>query len=131
MTQNGGGLWCRNATRSGSVIARTLPETSGNHTMMSVAAVSPQIRDEFLRLWPFRPTRVRTATLRGDGLIPWHPLPRLHAGIADATFDPAKSTPEEYDSFLEQNRDHGARLKNERSWWRSVRELQRFVPNSA
>jgi hypothetical protein len=39
-------------------------------------------------------------------------------------------TPAEYLVWAEQNRQHWNMLERERSWWRCVPELQRFVPKA-
>jgi hypothetical protein len=131
MTANGGQLWSQERC---PIWDRFCTErykiTLRNRTMMSVVAVSPQIRDDFLRLWPMYPARLRTATIADYGLVPWLPFPELHVGIA--TYDEQSEwTPEEYAVYLDGSREYQAVLQRERSWWRFVSELQRFIPNAA
>ena len=51
--------------------------TLRNRTMITVLAVSAQVRDDFLALWPLNPARRRTATIADHGLIEWHPFGQL------------------------------------------------------
>jgi hypothetical protein len=103
--------------------------TSKGRTLMSVMAVSPHVRDSFLALWPLYPARRRAATITDPGLIRWHPFPRLYVGVA-TYHEPHEWTPDEYAVWVEQYRQHQAVLERERSWWRCVPELQRFVPTA-
>lgn len=93
---------------------------------MSVVAVSSRVRDDFLALWPQYPARRRTALIRDLPLIEWHPFDRLYVGVATYE-EPREWTMVE----VEQERQHWAMLERERSWWRCVPELQRFIPGAA
>ncbi|HEY7157847.1 MAG TPA: hypothetical protein VH575_28070 [Gemmataceae bacterium] len=101
--------------------------TSRGRTLMSVMAVSPQVRDNFLALWPLYPARRRTATIADRGLIGWHPFGQVFVGVA--TYEKKQQwTRDEHAVWIEQYRRHQTVLEQERSWWRCVPELQRFVP---
>ena len=77
----------------------------------------------FLRLWPEYPARTKTATVRDNGLIHWRNFGTLHVGLASYA-EPTEGTPEEYN---EKHLAYHERVETERSWWRSVDELQKFV----
>lgn len=85
---------------------------------MSVRAVSPQIRDEFLALLPNFPVRRRTATVVDQGLISWHRFGQLFVGVALYN---------EQDEILFYDERYQENLERNRSWWQNVSELQRFV----
>lgn len=94
--------------------------TSRGRTRMTVCAVSPAIRDDFLRVWPYYPARRRVAIIRDFGLVHWHPCDELHVGLA--SYD-ERDAEWEYTSWLE----HVRRIDRERTWWRGVDELQLFL----
>jgi hypothetical protein len=128
MTPAGGDLWsqerCPIWDRYCIECYRT---TSRGRTMMTVYAVSPRVRDEFLALWPLYPARHPTVTIPDRGLIAWHPFGQLHAGVA-TYHEPLQWTLEEHRAWLERYREHESMLERRQSWWRYVEELQRFVP---
>ena len=131
MTENGGKLWSQERCPVWERYCRDhYGATSRNRTMMSVVAVSQSIRDDFLRVCSMYPTRVRTATISNHCLIPWKSFPRFHVGVSTYVEENAW-TPEEYVDFERRQNDHLAVIQRERSWWRSIRELQRFTPKAA
>jgi hypothetical protein len=131
MTSNGGELWSQERC---PVWERYCTEwyttTSRGRTRMSVLAVSPRVRDQFLALWPQYPARRRTATVVDRPLIGWRPFSQVYLGTATYE-EPSQWTPAEYAVWAEQHRQHWAMLERERSWWRGVPELQRFVPGAS
>ena len=104
--------------------------TSRGRTMMSVVAVSPRIRDEFLDLFPMYPARRRIATIERHVLISWHPFSKLYVGSATYIEQREWHSIEEYNAYKTMFREHWELLKQKRSWWRTVGELQRFVPHN-
>ncbi|MEW4490623.1 hypothetical protein AB1L42_21235 [Thalassoglobus sp. JC818] len=131
MTAYGGELWSQERCPIWDRYCRDYDSTGSEiRTMMSVVAVSPQIRDDFLRLYPLYPTRVRTATISNHVLVPWITFPKLHVGIMTYV-EETERTAEEYAVYSDRLRRHHAALERERSWWRSVSELQRFIPNAS
>ncbi|EDL56290.1 MULTISPECIES: hypothetical protein [Gimesia] len=104
--------------------------TSQKRTMMTVFAVSPQIRDDFLRLWPMYPARRRTATIADFGLVHRRSFPQLYVGVATYK-EQYEWTPEEYFVYCKLDQEYRERLESERSWWRYVPELQKFILNGA
>ena len=101
------------------------PAAPRERTLMSVVAVSPNVRDHFLDLWPPRQARRRTAVIRNHRLIRWHPFEQLFVGLA--TYDERELMNAEGNAWDEWRRWQRAKLQEERSWWRRVPELQRFV----
>src|SRR5262249_27242017 len=98
--------------------------------MMTVYAVSSRVRDEFLTLWPRSAARRRTLIIPDWGLLAWHRFGRLFVGVA--TYQEQRAwTPAGYVVWAERFRQHQAMLERERSWWRCVPELQRFVARHA
>jgi hypothetical protein len=131
MTGGGGELWSKERC---PVWERYCTEryttTSRGRTQMSVMAVSPEVRDHFLALWPEYPARRKTTVISDCPLIAWHPFPRVYVGVA--TYEERHQwTPAEYVVWAEQHHLHWAMLERERSWWRCVPELQRFAPRPA
>jgi hypothetical protein len=100
--------------------------TSKGRTIMTVCATSADIRDRFLDLWPVAPARRRTMTIPDRGLVGWHPFGRLFVGLACYT-ELLEWTSNEYESY----KRHQAMVERERTWWRTIRELQRFIGESA
>lgn len=128
MSRNGGELWSQERR---PVWERYCTDryniTSRGRTQMSVMAVTAEVRDHFLALWPEYPARRKTAVISDLPLLGWHPFVRVYVGVA--TYEERHQwTPDEYINWAEQHRQHWAMLERERSWWRSVPELQRFVP---
>lgn len=131
MTRDGGELWSRERC---PVWERYCTEryktTSRGRGQMTVLAVSAEVRDHFLALWPEYPARRKTAVIADRPLIGWHPFAQVYVGVA--TYEERYEwTPAEYLVWAEQHRLHRATLERERSWWRVVPELQRFVPSTA
>lgn len=127
ITRHGGELWSQERCPCWEryCIERYSTTTHGR-TRMAVMAVSAQVLDDFLNLWPQYPARRRTTIIADHPLIGWHPFPRVYVGVA--TYEEPRSwTPKEYLVWVEKNRQHWAMLERERSWWRCVPELQRFL----
>jgi hypothetical protein len=104
--------------------------TPRGRTMMSVVAVSEQIRDDFLRLWLMYPARRRLTTIADFGLLRWRTFPQLYVGLA-TYHEQHRWTCEEYSVYVEKYTEHQRVLESQRSWWRFVSELQRFLAPAA
>jgi hypothetical protein len=126
-TPAGGDLWsqerCPVWDRYCTECYRT---TSQGRTMMTVCAVSPHIREEFLALWPSAPARRRTATIADWGMIAWRPFSQVFVGVATYQ-EQHEWTPAEFAVWAQRDGQHQEAVENQRSWWRCVPELQRFV----
>ncbi len=128
MTPHGGELWSQERCPVWERYCMERYTTSSRgRTLMSVMAVTPEVRDHFLALWPQYAARRRTAVVTDRPLIGWHPFPQVYVGVASYE-EPRRWTPAEYTVWAEQHRQHWAMLERERSWWRCVPELQLFVP---
>lgn len=127
MTRVGGEMWslerCPDWTRYCTEQYRDL---SGGRTLMTVMAASPVVRDHFLALWPKGPARRKTAVIADRPLIEWHPFPQLYVGLAIYE-EQRQWTPTEFAAYSEWWHEHWNMLERERSWWRYVPELQKFV----
>lgn len=90
MTPTGGSLWSRErCPKSERYCRERYSETRGGRELMSVVAVSPQVRDDFLRLWSECPTRDsvrrRSTSIRDINnlrLLEWKPFECYHVGLA-------------------------------------------------
>lgn len=102
------------------------PATIRGRTIMSVKCTTSWVRDDFLRLQPEFPARTKSATIKDIGLIHWRDFGKLYIGLASYA-EPRRWTPDEFDQWLPKHLDHIDRVEKERSWWRTVGELQRFV----
>jgi hypothetical protein len=80
--------------------------------IMSVAAVSADTCDDFVRVWSRSLARYKKYAIRDTGLIPWHPFGTIHALVA--------SYDEEQDCTCDVS-------SSARTWWRKVDELQKFI----
>ncbi|NQV26569.1 MAG: hypothetical protein HQ518_19615 [Rhodopirellula sp.] len=110
-------------------------QTLDGRELMSVVAVSSQIRDDFLRIWPVyaarRTIRRRVTAIRNIEncrLLNWKSFECYHVGLATYRVQ-RKWGLDEFDAHCTLYREHIQQLEKERSWWRTVPELQRFVPN--
>lgn len=103
--------------------------TLRDRTMITVVAVSPKIRDDFLKLCPLEPARRRTATIADYGLIRYRSFDHLYVGVAtwQENVDFALEDTIDYGQLL---RDHDAAVERERSWWGFVPDLQKFIGES-
>jgi hypothetical protein len=130
ITCKGGELWsCERRPVWERYCTDRYKTTLRGRTLMSVRAISPQMRDEFLDLCPQRPARRKTAVFGGYTLIHWRPATRIYVGVATYE-EPCEWTPEEFTEWAEQERQHLTTVEQKRSWWRTIRELQRFVPHA-
>jgi hypothetical protein len=127
MTAAGGELWSHERCPEWErYCTERYHTTLKGRTLVTVVAVSPQILDDFLRIWPMCPARRRTATIRNYNLISWRTFPRLHVGTA--TYNEECEPDSEQEMIgTEWYRERQRRLLEERSWWRCVSELQRFI----
>jgi hypothetical protein len=123
LTAYGGELWSQERCPAWERFCKErYATTSRGRTRMTVLAASPEIRDDFLRLWPPTPARFRKAAIDGLPLIDWHPFPRLFVGVA--TYE--EQLEFNLADYAEDCQRHTT-VERERSWWRNVSELQRFV----
>jgi hypothetical protein len=135
MTPEGGGLWSQERCPIWErFCCERYSETTSGRELMSVVAVSPQIRDDFLRLWPECLTRDsvrRRATsihnIKNYELLNWKSFECYHVGLATYRVQ-REWTPGEFKVHRALYQEHLNRLEEERSWWRTVPELQRFTP---
>ena len=127
MTQSGGQLWASERCPIWDrYCTERYPATIRGRVIMSVTAVGPTIRDDFLRLWPENPPRVRRAIIRDPGLIAWHPFPNVYVGLASYDAETDSMSPDEFNAWFPRRQEWIARVESERTWWRTVRELQKF-----
>ena len=123
-TPHGGALW---SEERGAIWARYFEsrqtETLSGRILMSVTAVSAQIRDDYLSLRAPPSSRVRTATITNHRyFVGWKRFPELFVGVVTYAFRTDLTHDE---SEEEYERLQIAEL--ERSWWHSVSQLQRFL----
>ena len=129
LTALGRDLWSQERCPDWSRFCRErYREISQGRTLMSVVAVSTEIRDDFLRVRLMNPARRRTARISDFGLVPWKPFGQLQVGMATYV-EQHQWTLEELSVQEALLREYRTRLERERTWWRTVPELQRFVPN--
>ena len=131
LTVNGGGLW--SAERC-PIWERYCTEryktTLRQRTLMTVVAVSASVRDDFLDYWPMYTARRKASTISDFGLVPWHTFGTLYIGVATYS-EPMRLSMDEIDDYLVRCKNHFAILNANRSWWRMVSELQRFIESDA
>lgn len=131
ITHHGGSLWsaercpvweryCRGPRCSAIIHGRAI---------MSFRATSDDIRDDLLRLYPDSTPRVRKATIRDYGLVHWKQFGQIHVGLASYVEFWQQSIGVDFNERLAKEQAHRDRVESERTWWRSVGELQKFVGN--
>jgi hypothetical protein len=136
VTRRGGELWSQERCPVWDRYCMdSYRDTLRGRTMMTVVAVSVEVRDHFLALWPEGPARRKKATLPDcRQQISWHPFDQVYVGVAiyDEPCAIPCEDPEEnnrrFKLVSERDAERWEMLEDERSWWRCVRELQRFVP---
>jgi hypothetical protein len=127
MTAAGGELWSQERCPVWDrYCMNRFKRTSKDRTLISVIAVSPKVRDDFLTLWPMTSARRRASKIANYRLITWRPFSECFVGVMIYR-EQLEWTCEEYAAWAEECLQHQAVLERERSWWRCVRELQRFV----
>ena len=118
----GGEIWC---SERSPVWERYCSDresaTIGSNTIYSVCAVSPKIRDDYLRISIPNSARTRTATISDNGILPWKTFDRLYVGLASFPSDPDSFELEDFDHWLELRKQHIITVGRERTWWRSAR----------
>jgi len=102
------------------------PAVIRGRTIMSVKCTTAWVRDDFIRLCPEYPARTKTATINDNGLVHWQGFGKLHVGLASYA-EPTEMTPEEFFQWLPRHRAYIELVEQERSWWRTVGELQKFL----
>ena len=130
MTRRGGELWSAERCPIWErYCTDSYPMNIRGRTLVTVKAVSAEIRDDFLRIWPENSARCRHALIRDVGLIHWYPFEQLHVGFAAYSEDrcPERPSHEELELWQEKRLHHWRRVEEERTWWRSVAELQKFI----
>jgi hypothetical protein len=136
VTRRGGELWSQERCPVWDRYCMdSYRDTLRGRTMMTVVAVSVEVRDHFLALWPEGLARRKKATLPDcRQQISWHPFDQVYVGVAiyDEPCAIPCEDPEEnnrrFKLVSERDAERWEMLEDERSWWRCVRELQRFVP---
>ena len=96
---------------------------------MSVTAVSPQTRNDFIANWPPRVQRTRNAMIADYGLIYWHPFDRLFVGLA-TYFHRHPQLDEDPHRHIQEDHLRRKVVEGRRTWWRTIGELQKFHPVS-
>jgi hypothetical protein len=103
----------------------------GDQTLVSVRAVTPKIREEYLQIAHSNPTRVKRTTIRDNGLLPWRSFDCLYVGLVSFT-KPKWHPSDDLQPWLEYRQGELARVERQRTWWRDIGELQKFSnPSSA
>jgi hypothetical protein len=127
ITPKGGELWAaERQPRWERYCTESYPATIRGRTIMSVKCTTSWVRDDFIRLQPEYPARTKSATINDMGLVHWRDFGQLYIGLASYT-EPREWTPKEFDEWLPRHLAHIERVEKERSWWRTVNELQKFA----
>jgi hypothetical protein len=133
MTEHGGDLWSQERCPAWDrYLIDCYRETIQGVPYVSIKATSAAIAYDMLRFggpcgnWILDGVRVRKFKIRNHHLIPWRSFPHLYVLVAMnyAESDSYFSDPTTY-------RQHLDGLAQQRTWWRSVRELQKFLPASS
>lgn len=131
MTPNGGALWSQERC---PLWERFCIDRYHYHSddlvLLSVVAVSEDIRDKFLEWWPIYPARRRKVTIRNYELVPWKEFSHLYVGLA-FYHEPSSWGDEGWRASHERELSHYAMLETARPWWRMVSELQKLLPPSS
>lgn len=139
-TVQGGDLWSQERCPDWQrYCSDRYKETLRNRTMISVVSVSASTRDDYLHLWPTHssqisydhPIRRRKFTVRNGTLISWLPATLLHVGVATFVEVRQWKSGEEALTASKQEREAWQEMERQRTWWREISELQRFVPSQA
>jgi hypothetical protein len=129
MTPDGGALWSAERCPDWSryCIEEYRGQMSKNRVIMSVQAVSSDVRDDFVRLWPMYPARRKNAVISDRGLIPWRNFGTVYVGLA-LYYESDQTSSHSRLARNDHQLAHWKRIEPERTWWRCVSELQKFLP---
>lgn len=105
-------------------------DRSNGRTRITVVAVSPEVRNDFIRYWPPYPARRRIKAIADYGLVAFRVFDTLHVGFA-WFIEPQPSTCNDLDAFTQNYKRNLSRIREHRSWWGTVPQLQRFHSNAA
>jgi hypothetical protein len=127
ITPKGGELWAaERQPKWERYCTDSYPAYIRGRTIMSVKCTTCSVRDDFIRLRPEYPARTKKATINDIGLVHWRNFGELYIGLASYT-QPSKWTVDEFNEWIPKHMAHIELVEKERSWWRTVRELQKFV----
>ncbi len=126
ITEYGAALWSseRCPVWERYYVAREFAEV-GDQTLVSVRAVSPEIRDEYLQIAHPNPTRFKRATIRDNGLLNWKSFACLHVGLI-SYLEPKWNPTGDLAPWIQNRNAELARVERQRTWWRDIGELQKF-----
>lgn len=129
LTSLGGDLWCEERCPIWERYCTTrYNDTLRGTTLCTVVAVSPEIRDDFLRDYPISEAKTRCRTIEDYELLYWRPSLQVYAGTA-AYFESSSWTASEYREHARHEYNHNTYVEQERTWWSHLSELQRFIRN--
>ena len=94
-----------------------------NRTMLTVIALSESTRNDFVRYIPEKVFRCSMHRLRDQGLLGWRNFESLYVSVLMIEQKNTCSFEE-----FEQQRTRETEREYNRTWWRTVCELQRFHP---
>jgi hypothetical protein len=123
LTNRGGELWSEERCPIWErYVTDRLGTTNSGKQFTTIVATSRSTCENFVRLGgscgDMRGSRVRMFEIRRHALIYWRNFPRLFAAMVMNVEDP---------SYLDW-RPRLLELEQQRTWWRDVFELQKFLP---
>ncbi|MEQ8836591.1 MAG: hypothetical protein RID07_07285, partial [Lacipirellulaceae bacterium] len=83
---------------------------------MSVACVSEDIRNDFMRLWTPQTANKRSAIISDCDLIYWHPFEALYVGLATYR-EKYEWSPKEFEVHVKEEEQRWASIRKHRTWW--------------
>lgn len=96
-----------------------------NREMVTVVALNEAIPYEFLRTFAVPPIRSKVVNISDVGILPWRSFGRLSVGV----FVFEETVSRNIRTALDSSKFR-VRSEHQRTWWRNVSELQKFVSNS-
>lgn len=128
LTERGGELWSLERCPVWEMYASEhYDETISGKPFVTVVATAASTRDDFLRLkgpggaWQLEDCRVRNFEIDRHELLTWRSFRRLFVAVAMNFDNDHYVTPTEFQQIY-------AVLEEQRTWWRNVFELQKFLP---
>ena len=126
LTRKGGELWSSERCPIWERFCSTRETGSiPERAFISIAAATPEIRDDFLRLSFPSPIRLKRTEIQDIGFVPWKLFNRLYVGVA-CVHEPQKIAPELIEHWHRSRYEHMMMIETKRTWWRTAQELHKF-----
>lgn len=103
------------------------PSSRDGRPIVLVKCVSKEICHDFLRVSLEKPLQIKTKTVKDRGLINWRTFDKLYVGIAFFDDELFEENSLDFETRQVRLRSYLNNVEENRTWWRTVFELQKFI----